>query len=181
MLSSFAHIETYLFDLNLDIIIVHMPFSLHKFEMKAVRFVQEDPCKDRCVQINGYLHRCHLFICQSGWSSNSPHEYFPRPVRIWNYKTVEWIFGKFKIFNYLSISHENSIGYRNALFIPTKLVLLLYLFSRFTGILAKASGHVTAVDFMPSFVEKNREINGHMGNIDFKQADVMALDLPLNR
>lgn len=51
---------------------------------------------------------------------------------------------------------------------------------RFTGILAKASGHVTAVDFMPSFVEKNREINGHMGNIDFKQADVMALDLPLN-
>ncbi|XP_063951468.1 uncharacterized protein LOC129268806 isoform X1 [Lytechinus pictus] len=51
---------------------------------------------------------------------------------------------------------------------------------RFTGILAEASGHVTAVDFMTSFVEKNREVNGHRSNVDFKQADVMTLDLPLN-
>lgn len=41
--------------------------------------------------------------------------------------------------------------------------------------------HVTAVDFMESFVEKNRQLNGHRSNAAFIQADVTKLDLPQNR
>ncbi|OCT84155.1 phosphomethylethanolamine N-methyltransferase isoform X2 [Xenopus laevis] len=49
---------------------------------------------------------------------------------------------------------------------------------RFTGHLAKLASHVTAVDFMQNFIEKNREDNGFRGNITFLQADVTTLDLP---
>ncbi|XP_029467405.1 phosphomethylethanolamine N-methyltransferase-like isoform X2 [Rhinatrema bivittatum] len=49
---------------------------------------------------------------------------------------------------------------------------------RFTGHLAKLASHVTAVDFMHSFLEKNREVNGHRGNITFLQSDVATLELP---
>ncbi|XP_051506125.1 uncharacterized protein LOC127413219 [Myxocyprinus asiaticus] len=38
--------------------------------------------------------------------------------------------------------------------------------------------HVTAVDFMENFVEKNRQDNGHHGNVEFIQADVRKLDFP---
>ncbi|XP_071480831.1 uncharacterized protein, partial [Diadema antillarum] len=51
---------------------------------------------------------------------------------------------------------------------------------RFTGALAKVCEHVTAVDFMASFIEENKKINGHHGNADFIQADVMSLELPPN-
>nr|XP_040031376.1 phosphoethanolamine methyltransferase [Gasterosteus aculeatus aculeatus] len=44
-------------------------------------------------------------------------------------------------------------------------------------LLAKAS-HVTAVDFMDSFVQRNRQDNGHHSNATFLQADVTKLDLP---
>ncbi|KAM9301526.1 uncharacterized protein PAF06_014724 [Gastrophryne carolinensis] len=47
---------------------------------------------------------------------------------------------------------------------------------RFTGHLAKLANQVTAVDFMKNFIEKNRENNGHRGNITFMQADVTHLD-----
>lgn len=50
---------------------------------------------------------------------------------------------------------------------------------RFTGDVAKEAHHVTAVDFMQSFTDKNREINGpKFANIDFVCADVTKLDLP---
>ncbi|TRY93992.1 hypothetical protein DNTS_021137 [Danionella cerebrum] len=49
---------------------------------------------------------------------------------------------------------------------------------RYTRHLICRAGHVTAVDFMEKFVEKNREDNGHMGNVEFIQADVTKLDFP---
>uniref|UniRef100_A0A8C5MS06 phosphoethanolamine N-methyltransferase n=1 Tax=Leptobrachium leishanense TaxID=445787 RepID=A0A8C5MS06_9ANUR len=49
---------------------------------------------------------------------------------------------------------------------------------RYTGHLAKLASHVTAVDFMQKFIEKNREDNGHRDNITFLQADVTSLELP---
>ncbi|XP_051901042.1 phosphoethanolamine methyltransferase isoform X2 [Pristis pectinata] len=51
---------------------------------------------------------------------------------------------------------------------------------RFTGHLAKIASHVTAVDFMEKFVTKNRELNGHRGNITFLQADITQMQLPGN-
>ncbi|XP_072013647.1 uncharacterized protein [Amphiura filiformis] len=51
---------------------------------------------------------------------------------------------------------------------------------RFTGELAQEASHVTAVDFMEQFISKNKEQHGHLGNIDFRQADVTTLELPKN-
>ncbi|XP_077989735.1 uncharacterized protein LOC144444192 [Glandiceps talaboti] len=62
----------------------------------------------------------------------------------------------------------------------TKLLELGAGIGRFTGILAEKAEHVTAVDFMESFVEKNKETNGHHKNIDFLQADVTQLQLKEN-
>lgn len=53
--------------------------------------------------------------------------------------------------------------------------------SRFTCHLLTKAKHVTAVDFMENFVEKNRQNNGHHSNASFIQADVTKLDLPKNR
>ena len=52
---------------------------------------------------------------------------------------------------------------------------------RFTGVLAEAAQHVTAVDFMENFIQKNRVTNGNKSNIDFIQADVTVLDFPAER
>lgn len=49
---------------------------------------------------------------------------------------------------------------------------------RFTDKLAARSGHVTAVDFMESYVEQNRTRNGHLDNVSFLHGDVMKLELP---
>ncbi|MEE6512844.1 hypothetical protein FKM82_020117, partial [Ascaphus truei] len=49
---------------------------------------------------------------------------------------------------------------------------------RFTGHIAKLASHVTAVDFMQNFIDKNRKDNGYRGNITFVQADVTQLELP---
>ncbi|XP_076015723.1 phosphoethanolamine methyltransferase isoform X2 [Genypterus blacodes] len=51
---------------------------------------------------------------------------------------------------------------------------------RFTSELLCKAEHVTAVDFMESFVQKNREENGHHSNAAFIQADVTKLDVPNN-
>ncbi|XP_034038071.1 phosphomethylethanolamine N-methyltransferase-like [Thalassophryne amazonica] len=48
-----------------------------------------------------------------------------------------------------------------------------------THLLAKAK-HVTAVDFMEKFVEKNKLTNGHHTNVTFIHADVTKLDVPPN-
>ncbi|KAK5600432.1 hypothetical protein CRENBAI_021729 [Crenichthys baileyi] len=49
---------------------------------------------------------------------------------------------------------------------------------RYTRHLLTKALHVTAVDFMQSFVEKNRQNNGHHSNVTFIQADVTKLDIP---
>ncbi|XP_063045662.1 phosphoethanolamine methyltransferase [Engraulis encrasicolus] len=49
---------------------------------------------------------------------------------------------------------------------------------RYTCHLIGKAHHVTAVDFMEKFVEKNRETNQHLGNADFLQADVTKLNFP---
>ena len=54
-------------------------------------------------------------------------------------------------------------------------------FRRFTGDIAREAEHVTAVDFMEKFINKNKETHGHYGNIDFVQADVTTLECPKNR
>ncbi|XP_075902732.1 phosphoethanolamine methyltransferase isoform X2 [Nelusetta ayraudi] len=51
---------------------------------------------------------------------------------------------------------------------------------RYTCHLLTKAKHVTAVDFMENFVEKNRKNNGHHSNASFIQADVTKLDLPKN-
>ncbi|XP_028271801.1 phosphoethanolamine methyltransferase [Parambassis ranga] len=51
---------------------------------------------------------------------------------------------------------------------------------RFTSHLLTKAAHVTAVDFMESFVEKNRQKNGHRSNATFIQADVTKLDISHN-
>ncbi|XP_029021153.1 uncharacterized protein LOC114864458 isoform X1 [Betta splendens] len=51
---------------------------------------------------------------------------------------------------------------------------------RYTRHLLARAAHVTAVDFMESFIEKNRQDNGHHSNATFIQADVTKLDFPDN-
>nr|XP_033477076.1 phosphoethanolamine methyltransferase isoform X1 [Epinephelus lanceolatus] len=51
---------------------------------------------------------------------------------------------------------------------------------RFTSHLVTKASHVTAVDFMESFVEKNKQENGHHSNATFIQADVTKLEIPEN-
>ncbi|XP_019944292.2 phosphoethanolamine methyltransferase isoform X1 [Paralichthys olivaceus] len=51
---------------------------------------------------------------------------------------------------------------------------------RYTTHLLSKAAHVTAVDFMESFVERNRQDNGHHNNATFIQADVTKLDIPQN-
>lgn len=50
---------------------------------------------------------------------------------------------------------------------------------RFTGHIARKSKSLVAVDFMENFVRRNEEINGHLKNITFLQADVTYLDYPI--
>ncbi|XP_051778199.1 uncharacterized protein LOC114646349 [Erpetoichthys calabaricus] len=52
---------------------------------------------------------------------------------------------------------------------------------RYTKHLVKVARHVTAVDFMQKFLDKNKEDNGHYSNVDFLQADVTCLQFPDNR
>eukprot|EP00898_Chlorokybus_atmophyticus_P009086 jgi/Chlat1/9179/Chrsp97S08451 len=47
---------------------------------------------------------------------------------------------------------------------------------RFTGDLAKHAKLVVAVDFMENFIQKNKQEHGHLGNIDFRCADVTSAE-----
>ncbi|XP_070563864.1 uncharacterized protein [Ptychodera flava] len=49
---------------------------------------------------------------------------------------------------------------------------------RQTKLFAEKAAHVSAVDFMETFVEKNRQNNSHLENVEFIQADITKLDLP---
>ncbi len=57
----------------------------------------------------------------------------------------------------------------------------MFAFSRFTSKLAPQSKSFIALDFMQNFIDKNEEINGHMGNVKFMCMDVCKLELPENR
>eukprot|EP00244_Chara_vulgaris_P000034 TRINITY_DN1003_c0_g1_i4.p1 TRINITY_DN1003_c0_g1~~TRINITY_DN1003_c0_g1_i4.p1 ORF type:complete len:530 (-),score=125.00 TRINITY_DN1003_c0_g1_i4:1398-2912(-) len=50
---------------------------------------------------------------------------------------------------------------------------------RFTVPLAKEAAHVTAIDFIEKVIMKNKEQNGHLGNIDFKCSDVASRDFQI--
>ncbi|PAA55922.1 hypothetical protein BOX15_Mlig004058g1 [Macrostomum lignano] len=52
---------------------------------------------------------------------------------------------------------------------------------RFTQYLAPKVAHLEAYDFMQNFIDKNRELNGHHGNVEFGVADVTKLNLSQNR
>ncbi len=47
--------------------------------------------------------------------------------------------------------------------------------------LAQEARTLTALDFMESFVAKNREANGHRGNCTILQADVTRYTRPKDR
>jgi len=49
---------------------------------------------------------------------------------------------------------------------------------RFTALLAKKANQLTVVEFMDSFLEKNKIENGHFTNIDFICSDVCNFDMP---
>uniref|UniRef100_A0A3B3ZUF5 phosphoethanolamine N-methyltransferase n=1 Tax=Periophthalmus magnuspinnatus TaxID=409849 RepID=A0A3B3ZUF5_9GOBI len=51
---------------------------------------------------------------------------------------------------------------------------------RYTRHLLTRAKHVTAVDFMDNFVERNKQENGHHSNGTFLQADVTKLEMPQN-
>ncbi|ESO11039.1 hypothetical protein HELRODRAFT_71964 [Helobdella robusta] len=51
---------------------------------------------------------------------------------------------------------------------------------RFSGRIAAKAKSVVAVDFMENFIKCNESTNGHHGNIQFVQADVMLLKFPEN-
>jgi len=50
----------------------------------------------------------------------------------------------------------------------------------FTAHLAKKANHLTAVEFMDSFLERNKAANNHFANIDFICNDVRNFDMPSN-
>lgn len=49
---------------------------------------------------------------------------------------------------------------------------------RFTRVLAQQASHVTAVDFIEKFVEKNRELNSSLNNIEHMASDATKLSFP---
>ena len=59
--------------------------------------------------------------------------------------------------------------------IETRNVLITHCFDslrRFTGDLAEMSSHLTAVDFMQEYIDRNKKEHEHLGNISFVCADV---------
>lgn len=51
---------------------------------------------------------------------------------------------------------------------------------RFTRMLALQAEHVTAVDFIEKFIDRNRELNSDLNNIDYLPSDVTKLDFERN-
>lgn len=52
---------------------------------------------------------------------------------------------------------------------------------RFTEYFADHAKHITTVDFMQDYVEKNRKRNGHHAHVEFLRADVTELELPSDK
>lgn len=51
---------------------------------------------------------------------------------------------------------------------------------RFTRVLAQQAEHVHAVDFIEKFIDRNRELNSDLNNIDYLPSDVTKLDFERN-
>lgn len=47
--------------------------------------------------------------------------------------------------------------------------------------MARNAKHLTTVDFMADYVEKNRQRNGHNAHVEFLRADVTELQLPTDQ
>jgi phosphoethanolamine N-methyltransferase len=58
---------------------------------------------------------------------------------------------------------------------------VVLLFRRFTEHLAENAKHLTTVDFMADYVEKNRQRHGHHAHVDFLRADVTELQFPAEK
>ena len=54
-------------------------------------------------------------------------------------------------------------------------MLFIFHSSRFTKEIAKNAKSVIAVDFIEDFIEKNREENSHLGNIEFAVGDATKI------
>lgn len=81
-----------------------------------------------------------------------------------------------------NLSYHKYYSYQSRIWWSSFDCLLFSSHSRFTGDIAKEAHHVTAVDFMQSFTDKNEEVNGaKFNNIDFVCADVTKLELPQGR
>jgi phosphoethanolamine N-methyltransferase len=66
-------------------------------------------------------------------------------------------------------------------FVPKLYNIIINLFiRRYTTVLAKQAEHVTAVDFIEKFIEKNRELNKNFKNIDFLHGDATQLKFNKN-
>ena len=52
---------------------------------------------------------------------------------------------------------------------------------RFTRVLAQKASHVTSVDFIERFVEKSRELNSNLDNIEYVCSDVTKISFEKNK
>lgn len=57
----------------------------------------------------------------------------------------------------------------------TRILELASGIGRFTGSLATTADSVVTVEFMEDFLAKNKELNDHLGNVEFLCADVLTL------
>ena len=63
----------------------------------------------------------------------------------------------------------------------TKYSSFLLIFRRFTKTFAQLAKSVVAVDFMESFLEKNKQENSHYGIVEFLHKDATQLSFEPNR
>ena len=75
------------------------------------------------------------------------------------------------MFDYSIIQH---ISYTLIVF-DFNIVTCSIIFSRFTKEIAKKAKSVIAIDFIEDFVEKNRQLNSHLGNIEFAVGDATKI------
>jgi len=64
-------------------------------------------------------------------------------------------------------------------YLITNFTILRYVicFRRFSEHFAKSANSLKCVDFVPTFLEKNRAVNGKSANIAFLEADVRKFDV----
>ena len=73
------------------------------------------------------------------------------------------------------------IGFVTGVQMGSLVTALALRFSRFTKTFAQLGKSVVAVDFMESFLEKNKEENSHYGTVEFIHKDATQLVFEQNR